>query len=191
LTEDRVGEEDACRGRTTTYFSEGFPALVTSVAVPKLPLPRTLTRRYRSMMAAVRFSRTSRQEIRARAGREARMRRATRGKSASCARGSLRSAERGRREVRFVGRNGRRAGARTVVRRPERDGESDVDFSRRRERIFAGVPTRGKLNFQTVYSLHKNRKLPRVLILFSQMLDARFPRRPWRYRYFPGAPPMK
>ena len=65
LTEDRVGEEDACRGRTTTYFSEGFPALVTSVAVPKLPLPRTLTRRYRSMMAAVRFSRTSRQEIRA------------------------------------------------------------------------------------------------------------------------------
>ena len=47
--------------RTTTYFSEGFPALVTSVAVPKLPLPRTLTRRYRSMMAAVRFSRTSRQ----------------------------------------------------------------------------------------------------------------------------------
>lgn len=61
LTEDRAGEEDACRGRTTTYFSEGFPALVTSVAVPKLPLPRTLTRRYRSMMAAVRFSRTSRQ----------------------------------------------------------------------------------------------------------------------------------
>ena len=33
--------------------------MVTSVAVPKLPLPRTLTRRYRSM-AAVRFSRTSR-----------------------------------------------------------------------------------------------------------------------------------
>ena len=33
--------------------------MVTSVAVPKLPLPRTLTRRYRSM-AEVRFSRMSR-----------------------------------------------------------------------------------------------------------------------------------
>ena len=35
---------------TTTYFSAGFPARVTNVAVPKLPLPNTLTRRYRSMV---------------------------------------------------------------------------------------------------------------------------------------------
>ena len=39
---------------TTTYFSLGFPAFVTNVAVPKLPLPSTLMRRYRSMVATER-----------------------------------------------------------------------------------------------------------------------------------------